>query len=163
MSTVFLGLGSNINAEQNIASAIRCLRERFPSLALSPVYRCEPHGFEGADFINLVARIKTHLSPLELKAFLTEMENRHERDRAVPKYSSRTLDVDILLYDDLFLLSPELEIPREEILQAAYVLKPLSDLAPDYIHPVQRKSMIELWNSFEQKGAQPRHTDLRLD
>jgi 2-amino-4-hydroxy-6-hydroxymethyldihydropteridine diphosphokinase len=161
MRTVFLGLGSNINAEANITSAINCLRETFCAVELSPAYRCAAFGFEGDDFINLVARVETGMSPLELRAFLIDLENRHDRDRQVARYSSRTLDIDILLYDDLYLLSPELEIPREEILQAAYVLKPLADLAPELIHPIARKSMSELWSAFPQQDQAPRLIDFQ--
>lgn len=161
MHTVYLGLGSNIEAEKNIASAINCLRNTFSTVGLSPVYQCAAHGFEGDDFINLVARVETRMTPLELKAFLGELENRHDRDRNVPRFSSRTLDIDILLYDDLYLLSPQLELPREEILQAAYVLKPLADLAPELTHPVERKTLIELWNAFPRQDPEPTPVDFR--
>ncbi len=153
MHTAFLGLGSNIEAEKNIASAVACLRETFRDIGFSPFYRCRSFGFEGGDFINGVARVKTAMPPLELKNYLAAMEDLHGRDRQTPRYSSRTLDVDILLYDDLYLLSPQLEIPREEILQAAYVLKPLADLAPGKVHPVKRQSLLELWNAFPGEKA----------
>lgn len=157
--TAYLGLGSNIDAERNIASAIASLRDTFSRIELSPFYRCTPFGFEGDDFINAVARVETEMSPLKLKTFLSELENRHQRDRKAPKYSSRTLDVDILLYDDLYLMSPQLEIPREEILQGAYVLKPLADLAPDLVHPVKKQRMVELWDAFPSKTDQPRRIE----
>jgi 2-amino-4-hydroxy-6-hydroxymethyldihydropteridine diphosphokinase len=150
MSTAYLGLGSNIDARHNIRSAIAHLRETFTSVDLSPVYQATAYGFNGNDFINLVARIETPLTPLELKAFLTELENQHKRDRRAPKYGDRTLDIDILLYDDLYLLSPALEIPRNEILEAAYVLQPMADLAPDLNHPACGKTFSELWNNFPQ-------------
>jgi 2-amino-4-hydroxy-6-hydroxymethyldihydropteridine diphosphokinase len=153
MSIAFLGLGSNIQARQNIASGIGALRERFRRVDLSPVYQTVPFGFEGDDFINLVARIETELSPLELKNFLHQLEDQHARNRNAPKFSARTLDIDILLYDDLYLLSPELELPREELLEAAYVLKPLADLAPELRHPVVRKTIAELWEEFPGKTA----------
>jgi len=110
-------------------------------------------GFEGDDFINLVVRIETDMSPLALKNFLTGLEDRHGRNRQSPKFSDRTLDIDTLLYDDLYLLSPALNIPRGEILEAAHVLKPLADLAPDLLHPVARKTMIELWNAFPKQDT----------
>ena len=153
MSIAFLGLGSNIQARQNIASGIKTLRKRFRQLELSPVYQTVPFGFDGDDFINLVARVETEMSPLELKDFLHRLEDRHDRDRRAPKFSARTLDIDILLYDDLYVLSPELELPREEILEAAYVLKPLADLAPELRHPVERKTIAELWEGFPGKTA----------
>ena len=145
MSTAFLGIGSNIDAERNIASAIHALAETFPGARFSPVYRSAPVGFTGDTFINLVAVIETGLDPLQLKNQLTALENAHRRDRTAPRWSSRTLDVDILLYDDLWLLSPELEIPREEITEMAHVLKPLADLAPDLRHPVIGRTMAGLW------------------
>lgn len=159
MRTVYLGLGSNIEADRNLASAIARLRETFDRIEFSPFYRCKSFGFEGEDFINGVARITTGMMPLELRNWLVELENRHERDREAPRYSSRTLDVDILLYDDLYLMSPQLEIPREEILHAAYVLKPLADLAPGLVHPVKRQSMLELWNAFTGEKAGLRRMD----
>jgi 2-amino-4-hydroxy-6-hydroxymethyldihydropteridine diphosphokinase len=163
MHTAYLGLGSNIEAERNIASAIVFLRETFCEIVFSPFYRCIPFGFEGEDFINAVARVKTAMAPLELRNYLVELENQHERDREVPRYSSRTLDVDILLYDDFYLQSPQLEIPREEILQAAYVLKPLADLAPGLIHPVKRQRMLDLWDAFSGDKAGLRPMDFPLN
>ena len=149
MSTAYLGLGSNIDAENNIRSGIAELRRSFRQVSLSPVYRSPAVGFEGDDFINLVARVETDMQPLELKRVLHEIEDRHGRDRSSPKYSDRTLDIDILLYDDLCLVSPELEIPRREILTCAHVLKPLADLAPGMEHPVCHRSLTELWETYE--------------
>ena len=149
MSTAWLSLGSNIDAERNIASAIRALTKDYDDTHFSPVYRSVAVGFEGDAFINLVAAIRTGLDPLHLKAALTALEDAHGRDRSAPRWSSRTLDVDILLYDDLWLMSPELEIPRYEITEMAHVLKPLADLAPDLGHPVAGCSMTELWTRFD--------------
>lgn len=148
MSIAYLGLGSNVDARANIRSGIAALQASFGEVALSPIYRAPAVGFAGDDFINLVARIETGLGPLELRDFLHELEDRHGRDRSQPKFSDRTLDIDILLYDDLYLLSPLLEIPRDEILTAAHVLLPLADLAPDLPHPVLRRGMAELWSEF---------------
>lgn len=150
MSIAYLGLGSNVDARNNISSGIDSLRQTFDNVELSPIYQTTAFGFRGNDFINLVARVETQMSPLHLKEFLNDLEDRHERDRAAPKYSDRTLDIDILLYDDLFLLSPALNIPRGEILSAAHVLRPLADLAPELIHPACRKAIIELWKEFPQ-------------
>lgn len=151
MSTAYLGLGSNIDAPANISLGIAALRQAFGEIELSPTYRAPAVGFKGNDFINLVVRIDTTLGPLSLKRLLHAIEDRHGRRRNVPKFSDRTLDIDILLYDDLYLLSPELEIPRDEILSSAHVLKPLADLAPDLLHPVRRQTMRELWMAFPQQ------------
>jgi 2-amino-4-hydroxy-6-hydroxymethyldihydropteridine diphosphokinase len=160
MSTVYLGLGSNVDAQSNIASGLEALQNTFGGVALSPVYRTRAVGFEGNDFINLVARVETDMQPLELKRFLHNLEDHHGRARNVPKFSDRTLDIDILLYDDLYLISPELEIPRDEILTAAHVLQPLADLAPDILHPVVRVTLRELWQAFPRQGAQLTPIDL---
>jgi 2-amino-4-hydroxy-6-hydroxymethyldihydropteridine diphosphokinase len=148
VSTAYLGLGSNIDPGKNITSGIAALREKFGRVDLSPAYQTPAFGFEGEDFINLAARIETELSPLELKEFLHDLEDRHQRNRDAPKFSDRTLDIDILLYDDLYLVSPALSLPRGEILSAAHVLKPLADLAPDLLHPVCRQTISEIWNAF---------------
>ena len=146
--TAYLSLGSNIEPEVNIRSAMSALQTDFDGVSFSPAYRCPAVGFEGNDFINLAACVNTTLQPLELRHYLAELENRHLRDRSAPRWSSRTLDIDILLYDDLFLMSPVLEIPRREILTAAHVLKPLADLAPDLLHPVVHRTVALIWENF---------------
>ena len=151
MSIAYLGLGSNIRPEENIASAMLALRSGFSRAWFSQLYRSIPVGLEGDDFINLVAGVETGLHPLELKSWLHDLEDRHARDRSAPKWSSRTLDIDILLYDDLYLVSPELEIPRGEILDMAHVLKPLAEIAPDLVHPVEGETMSQLWRGYKSK------------
>ena len=160
MSVAYLGLGSNVDARSNISSGIAALRNTFNNVELSPVYQTAAFGFRGNDFINLVARVETEMSPLQLKGFLNELEDQHERNRAAPKFSDRTLDIDILLYDDLYLLSPALNIPRDEILNAAHVLKPLADLVPELLHPVRRKTIIELWRTFPEQDLKMRVIEL---
>jgi 2-amino-4-hydroxy-6-hydroxymethyldihydropteridine diphosphokinase len=153
MSTAYLGLGSNVDAESNIRSGIAELREIFSRLEISPVYRSEAVGFTGNPFTNLVASVQTELQPLELKEYLNELEDRYGRVRNIPKFSDRTLDIDILLYDDLRLICPRLELPRPEVLHFAHVLKPLADLAPGLLHPVNGTSMASIWQGFPDKPA----------
>ena len=160
MSTVYLGIGSNIDARSNIPSGIRALRETFETVEFSPIYRAPAVGFRGKDFLNLVARVETELAPLDLRDWLHALEDRHGRDRSRPKFSDRTLDIDILLYDDLYLLAPKLEIPRDEILTSAHVLRPLADLAPDLMHPVLGRTMAELWDEFPDQDAGLKPTEL---
>jgi 2-amino-4-hydroxy-6-hydroxymethyldihydropteridine diphosphokinase len=149
VNTVYLGIGSNVNVETNVAAGVSFLREKFGDVALSPVYRSVAVGFTGNDFINLVARINTSLQPLALKEFLNRLEDQFERNRDLPKFSDRTLDIDILLYSDLYLHSPNLVLPRTEILAYAHVLRPLAELAPELVHPVTQTSMDYLWQTFE--------------
>ncbi len=147
MSIAWLGLGSNVKAESHIRAGIRELEKDFHKVSLSPVYTSTAVGFEGDDFINLVARVETGMQPMELRQYLRDLEDRFGRKRDVAKFSDRTLDIDILLYDDLVLLSPVLEIPRAEILKFPHVLKPLADLDPDLVHPVELKTMAAIWDA----------------
>lgn len=147
MSTAYLSLGSNVDAGRHICSAIHALHAAFATCRLSPIYRSKAVGFAGDDFINLVACVDTRLSPEELRRYLRDLEDRFGRDRSKPKFSDRTLDIDILMYDERVMISPELQLPRPEILKFAHVLKPLADLAPDLVHPGEDKTMAELWNS----------------
>lgn len=147
MSTAWLGLGSNVNAENNIRAGIKELEDKFVKVSLSPVYTSTAIGFDGDDFINLVARVETEMHPLELREYLRNLEDRYGRKRNVPKFSDRVLDIDILLYDDLVMRSPVLEMPRGEIMKFAHVLKPLADLEPKLIHPTELRSMADIWES----------------
>ena len=147
MSMAWLGLGSNVFAETHIRAGILELEKDFENVVLSPVYSSTAVGFDGDDFINLIARVETELHPMDLRQYLRDLEDRYGRKRDVPKFSDRSLDIDILLYDDLVLRSPVLEIPRAEILKFSHVLKPLADLEPKLIHPTELRSMSEIWES----------------
>lgn len=144
MTLVYLGLGSNIDRKRNLRGGIARLRESFPGLRLSTVYESEAVGFEGAPFFNLVAEIETGLSVGELAALLRDIEKEHGRVRGEKKFSSRTLDIDILTYGDKTGDIEGVSLPRDEILRYAFVLAPLAELAPDTLHPVVRRSYREL-------------------
>lgn len=143
----WLSLGSNLEPERHLSAALAELRARFGALVVSPAYRFAAIGFEGPDFVNLAAGIDSDLDPYALDDWLHALEDRHGRRRDVPRYSSRTLDVDIVLFDDLVLSGPgHLEIPRRE-LSEAFVLQPLADIAPDVREPRSGKSLRELWDA----------------
>ena len=161
MSTVYLGLGSNRKAERNIRAGIRALYRNFANTAISPVYRSAAVGFSGKDFLNCAARIDTDLTPNELKHWLTELEDEHGRDRSQPKFSDRTLDIDILLHNDKVGDFDGLTLPREEILKYAHVLRPLADLAPDLRHPETGKTFAEHWAAFDGDRSLVQVEDLR--
>jgi 2-amino-4-hydroxy-6-hydroxymethyldihydropteridine diphosphokinase len=145
MSRAWLGMGSNIDAERQIRAAIEALREAFESVLLSPIYRCPSDGFEGREFINLVALVETELDPEALRDWLHDLEDRQGRRRDVPKFSDRYLDIDILLYDDRIQDDEEgLQLPRDDIERYVHVLKPLAELSPELVYPGRRETIAEL-------------------
>jgi 2-amino-4-hydroxy-6-hydroxymethyldihydropteridine diphosphokinase len=148
MARVYLSLGSNLEPQRYLGAAVAALRERFGDIAVSPAYRSKAVGFAGADFINLAVGLDTDLSPSALNDWLHALEDRHDRRRDVPRYSNRTLDLDIVFYDALITQGAgHLQIPRKE-LEHAFVLRPIADIAPDFRHPVSGLSMAELWAAF---------------
>lgn len=149
VETVYLGLGSNIDARRMLPVGVAALRERFGEVACSPVYRSSAVGFVGSDFLNACCRIETDLEPLDLKRWLTELENRHGRDRDQPKFSDRTLDIDILLHGDRVGDVGGLVLPRDEVLKYAHVLEPMADLAPDLVHPETGRTFADHWAAFD--------------
>ena len=144
MHRAYLSLGSNIEPERHLDAAIDELRARFGAIIVSPTYRSAPVGFEGPAFLNLAVGIDTDLDPVALDAWLHALEDRHGRRRDGPRYSSRTLDVDIVLFDDRIVHGPgHLEIPRAELAQA-FVLVPLVDIAPEARDPASGRTVSEL-------------------
>ncbi len=150
MTRVYLGLGSNIEPEKNIALGVAELRRRFGTIGISPVYRAPAVGFESADFLNLVVSLETALAPHELLACIEEIHRlaRRERNKGT-EWVARTLDIDLLLYGDMVAPERPLRVPRPDILEYAFVLRPLAELAPDGIHPVTGRTFAEHWAEFD--------------
>lgn len=153
MPRVYLGLGSNLEPERNLAVGLRELRRRFGRLDLSPVYRNPAVGFEGQDFLNLVVAFDTNESPAAISEAIEEIHTLAGRERNEERFASRTLDIDILLYGDECRKEPRLTLPRPDILEYAFVLKPLSDLAPDAVHPQTGRTYRELWERMRDRGG----------
>ncbi len=148
---IFVGIGSNIDREKNIKSCITILKDMYGDIIISPVYETESMGFDGPSFYNLVSCFETDESIYELKNTLNKIENNHGRHFNETKFSSRTLDIDILYYDDLILSDDKVQVPRKEICEYDFVLKPLIDLVPDFIHPVHNISHKEILDSIKIK------------
>lgn len=146
---VFVSIGSNIERERWVREGVRLLGERFGPLRLSSVYESPAVGFSGAPFYNLVAGFGTTVPMPEVVTALRRIEDRCERDRDAPRYSSRTLDVDLLLYGDLVTSEGPVEVPRPEITRRAYVLGPLAEIAGELRHPVEGDTFATLWRNFE--------------
>lgn len=153
MVWVALGLGSNRDPEQNIASCLDELLLRFNDLQLSSVFRSSAQDKSGPDYLNMVVGIDTDLPLQELAAVLKKIEDKHRRDRSTPHPASITLDIDILTWGDKSGTFDRIVVPRPEITTAAYVLWPLAQIAPKKKHPVLKQTYAELWQAFDKSMA----------
>ncbi|MBU2872404.1 2-amino-4-hydroxy-6-hydroxymethyldihydropteridine diphosphokinase [Marinobacter salexigens] len=145
---VYISIGSNIDRERYVVAALDALAGWFGELDISPVYESEAVGFNGSPFLNLVVGVKTSLSVGELSQHFKLLEVENGRRKEAPKFSARTLDLDILTYGEAVGRLDGVELPRGEILKNAFVLRPLADVAPDVKHPVCRKTYLELWQMY---------------
>lgn len=163
---VYFGIGSNLERKKHIQAGISELAECFPHAPLrtSSVYESDALGFDGPPFYNLVAMTATPLSLAEVQQRIREIESRYGRSSDMEKFSSRTLDIDILMYGDYVqneVPGREPQLPRSEILTSAFVLKPLAELAPHVCHPVSRTPFQRLWKTFqEQEHHQHQHVSI---
>ncbi|WP_041340944.1 2-amino-4-hydroxy-6-hydroxymethyldihydropteridine diphosphokinase [Marinobacter similis] len=145
---VYISIGSNVDREHYVAAALDALASWFGDLEISPVYDSEAVGFKGSPFLNLVVGVETALPVGELSRRFKQLEADNGRRRDVPKFSARTLDLDILTYGDRVGVVDGVELPRGEILKNAFVLQPLADIAPEALHPVTGQSYRELWRNY---------------
>lgn len=150
MTRVFVGIGSNVEPERRVREAVRRLRLHFGDLGVSPVYRNPAVGFQGDDFLNLVVAFDSEEDATRIHAVLNEIERACGRVRGGPRFAPRTLDLDLLLYGDSISNAP-VRLPRPEILKYAYVLKPLTELAPERRHPLTGRRFSEHWRDFAGK------------
>ena len=148
---VLLSLGSNLQPERHLRAALEELRARFGTLRVSPAYRTPAVGFDGPPFLNNAALLHTGLALPELEAWLHALEDRHGRVRSGPRLADRTLDVDVVFYGDQVLrdAAGRVRIPRPE-LKHAFVLKPLADIAPDFVDPLSGRTLAALWRDHPQ-------------
>lgn len=149
MATIYISIGSNIDPRQHVAVALDELHDCFGNIQTSSMYESRAVGFDGDNFINLVAGAQTDKDIQAVVDCLHAIEDRHGRQRSGPKFSSRTLDLDLLLYDDVVYEQGRIKLPRDEILYNAFVLCPLAELAPRLVHPTQGKSIAQLWDTFD--------------
>ena len=149
MARVFVSIGSNIDRTNNIRACIQSLRELYGDLILSTTWENEAVGFDGDAFFNLVAGFDTQDSIEDVVAAFRVIETRQGRERHSERFSARTLDIDLLLYDDLVTDEGNLQVPRDEITRYAFVLKPLAEVFPEGVHPVLNQTFSELWKAFD--------------
>lgn len=153
MALIYISLGSNINREKNITAGLDALEQAFGPLVLSPVYESEAVGFAGSHFLNLVVSAHTELSVSQIDDTFKQIEADNGRIRGGAKFAPRTLDIDLLLYDDQITTTGVI-LPRDEILHNAFVLLPLADIAPELNHPLVNKSYQQLWLEFDKNSQQ---------
>ncbi|HHB52158.1 MAG TPA: 2-amino-4-hydroxy-6-hydroxymethyldihydropteridine diphosphokinase [Saprospiraceae bacterium] len=148
--STYLSLGSNQgNRLEHLQQAVDLLAVHVGIIEkISPIYQTEAVGFEGDDFYNLCLLLRTRLSPEKLLGEILEIESLLGRIRTTKStYESRTIDIDILFFEDEIIFSKNLIVPHQELIKRRFVLQPLSDIAPNFIHPIEKKSIRTLLHS----------------
>lgn len=159
MTHVVLSLGSNINRDYNMQFALSEITQQFGEINVSPVYETTSVGFQGDSFLNLVVGLETDKELWDVRSMLRNIEAEAGRIRDRKAFDNRLLDIDVILFGDK-VLSPEYNIPRDEILKYAYVLKPLSDLYPKSKHPVLGLTYESMWADFDLNGQKLQAVEL---
>ncbi|KXI28606.1 2-amino-4-hydroxy-6-hydroxymethyldihydropteridine diphosphokinase [Paraglaciecola hydrolytica] len=150
---IYISVGSNIEREKHTKAGLQAMYEVFGHLQLSRVYESESVGFAGHNFYNLVVKAQTSLSIEQVCLALKQIEDQNKRQRGTAKFSPRTLDLDLLLFDDVVSRDP-VELPRSEILFNAFVLQPLAEIAGEQIHPVVGSTFSTLWHEYDKSQQQ---------
>jgi 2-amino-4-hydroxy-6-hydroxymethyldihydropteridine diphosphokinase len=154
VAIVYLGLGSNLGDRlANLHFGLHCLETPCLIEAVSSLYETEPMGPPQPPFYNAVCEVETLLEPLQLLSFLKAVESEAGRKDGGKRWGPRTLDIDILLYDDQIIQTEELTVPHPRLQERAFVLAPLCGIAPDLRHPENDKTMQELLATVETTGV----------
>ncbi|NQZ82967.1 MAG: 2-amino-4-hydroxy-6-hydroxymethyldihydropteridine diphosphokinase [Colwellia sp.] len=159
MAQVYISLGSNINREHYVVQGLNALATEFGQLTLSSLFESESIGFDGAPFYNMVIALVTDKSIEQVVQSLRNIEFANGRTLDAKKFSPRTLDLDLLLFDDLILSTPA-QIPRDEITKNAFVLWPLAEVAAAVEHPIEKLNYQQLWQNYNKSSQQLRKVPL---
>ncbi len=154
LNRVLLGVGSNVEPEKHLRLGFKALVELDADLIISPVYQSAALGFEGDDFLNAVVMLHTQLSVLQLQQWIAKIEKQCGRIDGEPRFSPKCLDIDLLLFNQEVGLIDGVVLPRYEVLESAFVLKPLADIYAEGVHPELKTRFDELWRAFEQDNMQ---------
>lgn len=164
MPRVFVGVGSNLNREENIRSGVKAMRKAFGALTVSPVYETRAVDFKGENFFNLVVAFDTVLEPAAVVRELRGIEQRFGRVPEAARFSPRTLDLDLLMYGDLCSASGDVKVPRTDMDKYAFVLWPLAEIAGALRHPVSGERIADIRSRLghERDDLWPVEFDLEL-
>ena len=146
---ISISLGTNIQRTHFARRGLADLQKHFTEIALSRMFESEAVGFNGSPFYNSVIAARTDKSVEDVVATLKAIERENGRTHSEKKYCARTLDLDLLTYDNVVTTHP-VRLPRVEILQNAFVLQPLAELLPDHVHPEAGKTYRQLWQEYDQ-------------
>jgi len=146
--SVLISIGSNIDREASTLACCQQLQQQFGQIRFSSIYDSPAFGFDGAPFFNLAALLQTDMPLKVLSEGFKALEETLGRLRQAEKFSSRTLDIDILTYDDWVGVHEGIQLPRAEMVEQAYVLLPVAELVPNWRHPQSQESYHDLWQNF---------------
>ena len=154
MIHVFLGIGTNLgNRQQNLQDALAVLSQKMVILKESSVYQTSPWGYlDQPAFLNQVIEAQTDLSSLNLLGFLKDTERQLGR-QANFRYGPRLIDLDILFYGDRIIQTPRLQVPHPRLAQRAFVLVPMAEIAPEFVHPQKGQTITQLLAAFPDLGG----------
>lgn len=149
MSQVLLSLGTNLGERwQNLRQAVRALEREMVVTAVSPVYETEPWGEPNQPkFLNICLAATTTQPPRQLLHSIKQIEKDLGREKTY-RWGPRLIDIDIIFYDDLVVAEEGLNIPHARLAERVFVLAPLADIAPDWVHPITGKSVVEMLNAI---------------
>jgi len=159
---VFVAAGSNVEPEKNLARACAEIAHTWPDAHFSRAYRNVAVGFEGPDFINLVIGFSAAQPLHSVIEKLRGIETNCGRPRYAPKWASRTMDLDVLLFGDLVEKTTEYTLPRPDLLKRPYMLGPMAEIAPGVMHPTEHRSIGDLWRAFDRDGHEMTPVELAL-
>jgi 2-amino-4-hydroxy-6-hydroxymethyldihydropteridine diphosphokinase len=152
MAEIYLALGSNVgDGDKYFDEAINLLSEKLSNIQQAPRYKSKAVGFtDQADFTNSVIRGDTNLEPQELLKFTQSIEEKVGRIRRF-RWGPREIDIDIIFYDNLILDEENLTVPHPRFAQREFVLKPLLDIAPNFIDPASKLTIMNLYDNLPEK------------
>ena len=152
MTTIYLSLGSNIaNRKKNLEKALTELyKNNIKQIKISSFYETEPVGPKQRNFYNIAGKFKTDLKPQELLKTVKQIEEKIGRTKTY-RWGPRVIDIDILFYGKQIIKSENLMIPHKEIMNRAFVLVPMKEISPNFIHPIYHKTIKTLEMQLDDK------------